>query len=147
MHESAPLIFSIRLRKLTRIRQGEFPLTYLGCPVYYWRKNSGYFEGVMRKIARRILSWRNRFLSFGRRYILINHELLSMPMYLLTSLTPPKGVTRKLHQMLVEFFWGSTTTEKRKHWVAWEDMCFLREEGGLGFKSLLEMNRAMQAKL
>lgn len=56
LHENTPLIFSIRLRKPKGIRQGDFLLTYLGCPVYYGTRNSSYFEGLMRKVARRILS-------------------------------------------------------------------------------------------
>lgn len=38
LHEKSPSIFSIRLRKLKGIKQGDFPFTYLGCPVYYGRK-------------------------------------------------------------------------------------------------------------
>lgn len=57
LHEETPLIFAIRLRKLTDIRQGDFPFTYLRCPVYYRRRRGSYFEDLMRKVARRILSW------------------------------------------------------------------------------------------
>ncbi|XP_049362737.1 uncharacterized protein LOC125827465 [Solanum verrucosum] len=127
LHEKTPLICSIRLRKLTGIRQWEFPVTYLGCPVFYGRKKSSYFEDLMRKVARRILSWQNKFLSFGGKFILINHVLQSMPMHILAALTPPK--------------------EKRKHWVAWEEMCYPVNEGGMWFRSLEVINRAMHAKL
>lgn len=37
LHEKTPLIYTIKLRKLTGIKQGNFPFTYLGCPVYYGR--------------------------------------------------------------------------------------------------------------
>ncbi|XP_049394714.1 uncharacterized protein LOC125859004 [Solanum stenotomum] len=136
LHEKTPLIFSIRLRKLTGIRKGEFPMTYLGCTVCYGRKKSSYFEDLMRKVARRILSWQNKFLSFGGNFILINHILQSMPIHLLAALTPPKGVIRKLHQLFAKIFWSATNAEKRKHWVAWEEMCYPVNEGGLGFRSL-----------
>lgn len=106
LHEKIPLIFSIRLRKLTGIRQGDFPFTYLGCPVYYGRKCSIYFEDLIRKIARRIFSWKNRLLSYRGKYILINHVLQSIPIHMLSALTPPKGVIKKMHQLFVKFFWG-----------------------------------------
>ncbi|WMV51732.1 hypothetical protein MTR67_045117 [Solanum verrucosum] len=147
LHEKTPLIFFIRLRKLTGIRQGEFSMTYLGCPVFYGRKKSSYFEDLMRKVARRILSWQNKFLSFGGKFILINHVLQSIPIHLLAALTPPKSVIRKLHQLFAKLFWSATNAEKRKHWVAWEEMCYPVNEGGLGFRSLEVINRAMHAKL
>ncbi|XP_049393529.1 uncharacterized protein LOC125857915 [Solanum stenotomum] len=52
LHENTPLVFSMRLRKLTGIRQGDFPFTYLGCSVFHGRKCSIYFEDLIRKIAR-----------------------------------------------------------------------------------------------
>lgn len=63
LHEKTPLIYTVRLRKLTGINQGNFPFTYLGRPVYYGRKMSAYFEDIIRKLFRRIFSWQNRFLS------------------------------------------------------------------------------------
>lgn len=101
----------------------------------------------MRKVARRILSWQNRFLSLGGRIILIKHVLQSMPIYLLTALTPLSGVIRKIHQIFAKFFWGSTSIERMKHWVAWDNICYPTEEGGLGIRSLEEINRALHAKL
>ncbi|KAK4719902.1 hypothetical protein R3W88_018240 [Solanum pinnatisectum] len=38
LHDKTPLIVAIRMRRLTGIKQGNFPFTYLGCPVYYGRK-------------------------------------------------------------------------------------------------------------
>lgn len=126
------LIFSIRLRKLTGIRQGEFPFIYLGCPIFYGRKRCSYFVDIIKKVTRRISSWQNKFIFFGGKIILVNHVLQSLPIYLLSALSPPKGVIRKLHQAFSNFFWGNTGLEKKKHWVSWEAMCYPREEGGLG---------------
>lgn len=36
-HDNTPLIVTIRLRKITRIRQESFPFNYLECPVFYGR--------------------------------------------------------------------------------------------------------------
>lgn len=76
---------AIRLRRLIGIRQGNFSFTYLGCPVFYGRKNRSYFEELVRKVARRILMWLNRFLSFGKKFILVNHVLQSIPIYFLSA--------------------------------------------------------------
>lgn len=118
LYEKTPLIFSIRLRKLIGIKQGEFPITYLGCPVFYGRKKGSYFEDLMRKVAKRVLSWQNKFLSFGGKFILINHVLQPMPIRLLAALTPPKGVIRKLHQLFAKKKIGVPLMQKREN-IEW----------------------------
>lgn len=75
LHDKTPLIVAIRLRRLTGIRQGNFPFNYLDCPIFYDRKKKVYFEEMIRKVAKRILAWHNKFLSFGGKMILINHVL------------------------------------------------------------------------
>ncbi|KAG5615555.1 hypothetical protein H5410_015379 [Solanum commersonii] len=65
LHEKTLLIMTIRLRKLTGLKPGNFPFIYLGCPVYYGRKHRRYYKGLIKKIVARIYSWQNRFLTFG----------------------------------------------------------------------------------
>ncbi|XP_059292439.1 uncharacterized protein LOC132045882 [Lycium ferocissimum] len=36
---------------------------------------------------------------------------------------------------------------KSRHWAAWLNMCFPKEEGGLGFRSLFDVSKALCAKL
>jgi len=141
------LIVAIRLRRLTGIRLDNFPFADLGCPVYYGRKTASYFEDLVRKISRRILSWHNKFLSFGGKHVLMNNVLQSMSVYMLSTMNPPKKVIEQIHQILPKFFWGNIRGIKGKHWVAWKDLCFLKEEGGIGFRSLHDINKAMFAKL
>ncbi|KAG5592596.1 hypothetical protein H5410_043110 [Solanum commersonii] len=33
------------------------------------------------------------------------------------------------------------------HWVAWEELCYPKKEGGIGFRSLHDVSRALFAKL
>ncbi|KAK6775816.1 hypothetical protein RDI58_026817 [Solanum bulbocastanum] len=75
LHEKIPIGVSYQIRKIIGIRMGSFPFTYLGCPMFYGRKNKSHFEGFVQKVAKRIHSWHNRFLSFGGRQVLISHVL------------------------------------------------------------------------
>lgn len=36
---------------------------------------------------------------------------------------------------------------KNKHWVSWKGMCFPKEEGGVGFRSLHDMSEDLFTKL
>lgn len=42
---------------------------------------------------------------------------------------------------------GATGYERRKHWVAWEDMCYPIEEGGHGFRSINDITKEIHVKL
>lgn len=76
LHDNTPLIVTIRMRRLTRIRQGNFPFTYLGCPIFFYgRRKSSYYIEMVQKIAKRIFTWPNRFLNFGGKWIFINNVL------------------------------------------------------------------------
>lgn len=135
------------MRKLIRIRQGEFSLTYLGCLVFYGRKKNAYFKDIIKKISKRILSWQYKFLSFGGKLILIRHVLQSMPVYLLSAMNPTKVVLKWLHLSFARFFWGNTSNERRKCWASCDRLCYPVEEGQLGVRSLIDVNKALMTKL
>lgn len=96
---------------------------------------------------RRVSSWQNRLLTFGGKIIMIKHVLQTLPVYLLSAIRPPKRVIKSLHKIFSKYFWGSTIDEKRKQWVAWDRMCLPLEEGGIGFRSLAEISKALFVKL
>ncbi|WMV59077.1 hypothetical protein MTR67_052462 [Solanum verrucosum] len=130
LHEKVPIGASYQIRRITGIRMGSFPFTYLGCPMFYERKNKSHFEVLIKKVAKRMHSWQNRLLSFGRRYILIAHVLQSMSIYILSAMNPPKSVLVQLHKLFAKIFWGNYTGASSKHWVSWENMCYPKKEGG-----------------
>lgn len=138
---------SHRLRKWTGIIQGKFPFIYLGCLIYYGRRKISHFENIITKVNKRILSWHNKTLSFRGKHILIESVLQSMHVYLLSAINPPKGVINRLHQLTTRFFWGKTGGIKGKHWVAWEDFCYPKGEGRIGFRSLHDVLKALYSKL
>lgn len=49
--------------------------------------------------------------------------------------------------MFAKFFWGSVRVDKRKHWVAWEEICYPKDEWWLGFKSLFDINNGLHVKI
>lgn len=89
IHENTPIGIGIRMRKIIGITIGNFLFTYLGCSIFYGRRNAARFEYLLRKISRRVGSWHYKFLSFGGKYILVNHVLQFMPIYLLAVMNTP----------------------------------------------------------
>lgn len=65
IHENTPLAVAIRLRRLTGIKQGNFPFTYLGCPIYYGKGKICCFENMVRKISREFLPRKTSYYLVG----------------------------------------------------------------------------------
>lgn len=68
-------------------------------------------------------------------------------MYLLSMISLPKMVLHQIHKLIASLFWGKMGGTKGKHWVKWDDLSLLVEEGGLGFQSLFDSFKAFLAKL
>lgn len=43
LHDKVPLRVGNRIRRVICIRQGSFPFTYLGCPIFYGRQKKSHF--------------------------------------------------------------------------------------------------------
>ena len=86
-------------------------------------------------------------LSFGGKAVLIKHVLQSMPIYLLSVMAPPKCIIYDIHKIFAKFLWNFKEEGRAKHWISWNDICVPKEEGGLGFRSLFDLSKALFAKL
>lgn len=78
---------------------------------------------------------------------MIQNVLQSIPLYLLSAINPPKKVIERLHQMFARFFWRRASEEKEKHWVTWEEMCYLQLEEEIGYRFLFDVSKTLYVKL
>jgi len=67
LHEQVPNRVCYLVKRITGIRQGSFPFTYLGCPIFYGRKNKGHFENLLKKVTNRMNTWQNKLKCSGYR--------------------------------------------------------------------------------
>lgn len=117
------------------------------CPIGHKKKKKQHFSDLMKKVQNKLHAWKGKLLSFGGKTVLINHVLHSMPIYLLAATMPPKCVIKDLHRTFAKFLWNFKEEERSKHWVSWSNICLPKEEGGLGFRSLFNVSKALFAKL
>lgn len=52
-----------------------------------------------------------------------------------------------MHLAFAKFFWGNTDSEKKRHWVTWDHLCYPLDEGELGIRSLFDLNKVTMTKL
>ncbi|XP_027120510.1 uncharacterized protein [Coffea arabica] len=134
------------IQQVTGFQEQSWPVKYLGVPLIRGRKKSIFFDGVFASVRAKLHHWSSRFLSAGGKLILLRHVLNSMPLYLLQVSKPPKGVFLRLGRLFNAFLWDGKDG-RRIHWSSWEKLCFPVEEGGLGFRSLLDLEKAFAMKL
>ncbi|XP_027090440.2 uncharacterized protein [Coffea arabica] len=137
----------ILIGQLTGFRQRNFPIKYLGCPLYVGRMKKEYYADIVHSVTCKILSWKHRTLSSGGRIVLIKSVLASMPIHLLAAAYPPKGVLRELEKIFANFLWGSSDWGPKFHWLSWVDLCQPYNEGGIGIRRLNEIFDAFSVKL
>ncbi|KAH0772311.1 hypothetical protein KY290_016292 [Solanum tuberosum] len=89
VHTSAFNSTKDRIKRITGFKLREGTLTYLGCPLFVGRPRIVYFSDLINKVLCRITGWQTRLLSYGGRAILVKHVLQSLPIHLLSAVTPP----------------------------------------------------------
>ncbi|KAL8498535.1 hypothetical protein ACS0TY_021749 [Phlomoides rotata] len=104
------------------------------------------WSGVIQKIKNRLRAWEDRKISFGGRIILLNAVLNSLPTYYLSFYRLPKHTLREIVKLQRDFLWGGGVNGKKIPWVAWNDICKSKVDGGLGVKHLDLFNKSLLSK-
>ena len=112
---------------------GSLPSTYLGLPLGAPHKSVAVWDGVEKRLRKRLALWKRQFISKGGRIILIQSTLVSMPIYLMSLLPMPRVVRLRLEKIQRDFLWGGGALEKRPHLVKWVVVCSHKKKGGLAF--------------
>ncbi|KAI3446364.1 hypothetical protein Pfo_003029 [Paulownia fortunei] len=136
-----------RVHHITGFLHTALPITYLGAPLYKGNKKCALYQDLIGKMRKRLQGWEKITLSHGDRLALIKSTLSTMPLYLIQVLHPPKMVIHTIEQIMARFFWGSTGAQKRMHWISWNTICSLVEEGGLGIRKIEHVVKAFSLKL
>ncbi|XP_060217818.1 uncharacterized protein LOC132645067 isoform X2 [Lycium barbarum] len=135
-----------RIKEVTGYKHSNFPITYLGCPLYVGVQRIAYYSEMISKLVKRTTGWQGKLLLIGGKATLIRHVLQSQPIYLLSALEPPKTVLLQLESYFANFFWGSVEGKNKYHWSFWDNMSFPKEEGGLGFRSIFDVSKSLTMK-
>ncbi|KAL0292672.1 UNVERIFIED_CONTAM: putative ribonuclease H protein [Sesamum angustifolium] len=76
---------------------------------------------------------------------LIKSVLMSLNVYWAMAFILPKGVIRAVEKRMRQFLWkGNSAVGYPK--VAWSDVCRPMEEGGLGIRDILALNKALMSR-
>ncbi|KAL2240808.1 UNVERIFIED_CONTAM: hypothetical protein Sindi_0722000 [Sesamum indicum] len=130
---------------LLGFQEGVLPMRYLGLPFISARLTIADCRPLLLKIDKRIAGWEGTTISYAGRVQIIKSVLISLSIYWASAFILPKKVINEIEKRLRAFLWKGTTNSGYAK-VVWKDICRPKEEGGLGFKDISTLNRALMTK-
>jgi hypothetical protein len=94
-------------------RLGSLPFKYLGLPIGANPNCEATWDPLVDHLKKRLFSWRNKYISFGGRIVLINSVLNAIPIFHLSFLKLPTKVWKKIVKIQREFLWGGVRGGKK----------------------------------
>ena len=121
---------------------------YLRVPLFLSNNKAKDFAYVKEKVDVRLASWKSKCLSWAGRATLIKSVAQSIPNYTMSTFLLPRKINDRL-DAVVRRFWWKPKEDSNKFYspMAWDDLCRLKDEDGLGFKKFEKMNQALVSKL
>ena len=102
---------------------------------------------ILEKIRGRIFTWTMRFLSYAGRLQLIQSVLVSIVNFWSAVFRLPSQCIKEIEQLCSAFLWSGPTLKTSGAKVAWKEASKPKNEGGLGIRSLKEVNMVYELKL
>jgi len=120
---------------------------YLGVPVINGRVTNSTFQDVLSRIDGRLASWKTKCLSLAGRATLIQSTIAAIPGYVMQSSRLPRSLCDTLDKKIRRFLWGGTAMGRKIHLVPWDIITREKMQGGLGIRSMRQLNSAYLMKL
>ncbi|GJY98852.1 RNA-directed DNA polymerase, eukaryota [Tanacetum coccineum] len=104
------------------------------------------WDDVVLKLKTRLSKWKAKTLSIGGRLTLLKSVLGASPLYNMSIFKVLKGVLKVMESIRSNFFKGTSLSEKKISWIAWDKVLASKKKGGLGVSSYFALNRALLLK-
>ena len=102
--------------------------TYLSLPMVGGKSKVNTFKGLHERITKKVMGWKEKFISKAGREILIKTFAQAIPTYTMGIFKIPKALCDILNSTLAKYWWGQTKDEKKIHRINWKKLCSPKEE-------------------
>ncbi|XP_056860006.1 uncharacterized protein LOC130494489 [Raphanus sativus] len=126
---------------------GDLPVRYLGLPLMTKAMKRQDYLPLLERIRGRISTWTSRFLSYAGRLQLIKSVLVSIVNFWSAVFRFPSCCIKEIEQLCAAFLWSGPELKTTSAKVAWQNVSKPTAEGGLGIRSLKEVNLVCGLKL
>ncbi|XP_035830140.1 uncharacterized protein LOC110901221 [Helianthus annuus] len=134
-----------RIIELIPFEEGKLPIKYLGVPLLASRLLVKDCQVLVDQMNKRIMDWKNCFLSFAGRLQLVISVLSSIHVYWASVFILPAKIIKELESIMKWFLWGFGTASKGRAKVAWKEVYLPKAEGGLGIRRITDVNKSLMA--
>ena len=129
------------------IKVEKLPVRYLGMPLTTKALTKQDYEPLIDRVRSRMLSCRNKCLSYAGRLQLIKSVISSIVNFWSQAFILPKACLDEIESMCSVFLWSGSPNPTNKAKVAWADLCCPKEEGGLGIRKLQDSSKVFTMSL
>lgn len=124
-----------------------FPITYLGLPITLTRTRMVHLQYIQDRAKGKLSGWQGKLVTVAGRRELIRSVITSLPVYLISTIKPPKQFIKEFDKLHRRFLWsGDERLTGGKCKVAWTKVCVPTEKGGLSIKDLEAFSRALRLR-
>ena len=120
--------------------------SYLGLPESLGGSKAQVFGFVQDRLNNRVNGWTFRFFTKGGTEVIIKSVVTVLPNHVMSVYRLRKATIKKLTSAVAQFWWSTGGSTKGMHWKSWDKLCVPKDNGGLGFKDLMDFNTEMLGK-
>ena len=86
---------------------------YLALPTVGGRTKTTTFREIQERVTKRVLGWKEKFISKADQEILTKMVAQSIPTYFMSLFRLPKAMCDAINLTLAKYWWGQKYDEKR----------------------------------
>ena len=86
---------------------------YLGLSMVGGKSKVATFKEILERIAKRVMGWKEKYISKAGRQILIKTIAQAIPTYSMSAFRIPKVVCDGISLVLAKYWWSQTQNEKK----------------------------------
>ncbi|PRQ57333.1 putative RNA-directed DNA polymerase [Rosa chinensis] len=121
------------------------PGKYLGLPTFWHRSKKAALGFIKDSISKKVRGWKQATLSQAGKETLIKAISTAIPAYPMACFKFPVSLCTQLNGILANFWWGNQDSNGL-HWKSWNFLSLPKQDGGMGFRNLVEFNDSLLAK-
>lgn len=129
------------------LAEGSLPVRYLGLPLMTKAMKKHDYQPLVEKIRNKISTWTSRHLSYAGRLQLIKAVLMSLVNFWSAAYRLPSQCVKEIEQICSAFLWSGPNLKTTGAKIAWIDLCKRKDKGGLGLRTLKDVNKVCGLKL
>ncbi|XP_017972505.1 PREDICTED: uncharacterized protein LOC18604375 [Theobroma cacao] len=87
---------------------------YLGMPLISGGSKRQIFSYVKARVTKRVLNWKNKFLSAAGRETLIKAVAQAVPNYVMSCFKLPKAICKYIDSVIARFWWNGDDSKRKR---------------------------------